>query len=143
MDIEEDCPVLYRVLNPLFHLVGLGAGFEINHVAAILLRGENFLDGGMSPLGRLHSALGTAPAGPLAPPVIGRIEHPILLQRSGNLRQSVAVQGHSVDTLNNGSGLRADHPKAGVLRGLDVAVGRQGQRYAGSSFHLVHDPALL
>ena len=27
VDVEEDCPVLLRVLNPLFHLVGLGVGF--------------------------------------------------------------------------------------------------------------------
>ena len=39
MDIEEDCPVFLRVLNALFHFVGLGVGFEIDHIAAILLGG--------------------------------------------------------------------------------------------------------
>ena len=54
MDIEEDRPVLFRVLNPLFHLVGLGVAFEVNDIAAVFLQGEDLLDGGVSPFGRLH-----------------------------------------------------------------------------------------
>ena len=143
VDVEEDCPVLLRVLNPLFHLVGLGVGFEVNHVPAILLQGEDFLDGGMPPFGWLHGALGTAPAGPFAPPVVGGIEHPIPLQRGGGFRQPVAVQGHLIDTPDNGGGLRVDHPKVGVLRVLDVAIGRREQRHPGISFQLVHDFSLF
>ena len=143
VDVEEDCPVLLRVLNPLFHLVGLGVGFEVNHVTAILLQGEDFLDGGMSPFGGLHGAFGTAPAGPFAPPVVGGIEHPIPLQRGGGFRQPVAVQGHLIDTPDNGGGLRVDHPKVGVLRVLDVAIGRREQRHPGISFQLVHDFSLF
>ena len=111
VDVEEDCPVLLRVFNPLFHLVGLGVGFEVNHVTAILLQGEDFLDGGMPPFGGLHGAFGTAPAGSLAPPVVGGIEHPIFLQRGGGFCQPVAVQGHLIDTPHNLGGLRVDHPK--------------------------------
>ena len=47
-----------------------------------------------------------------------------------------------IDTPHNLGGLRVDHPKAGVLRVLDVAIGRRRQRHAGIAFHLVHDPAL-
>ncbi len=42
MDVEKDRPVLLRVFDPLFHLVGLGIGFEVDHVPAILLRGQDF-----------------------------------------------------------------------------------------------------
>ena len=69
VDVEEDRPVLLRVLDSLFHFVGLGVGFEIDDVAAILLQGEDFLDGGMSPFGGFHGTLGPAPAGALTSPV--------------------------------------------------------------------------
>ena len=35
------------------------------------------------------------------------------------------------------------HPKAGIIRVFDVAIGRRRERNARVSFHLVHDPALL
>ena len=54
MDIEEDFPVFLRVFDPLFHLVGLGVAFEVDHIAAVFLQGEDLLDGGVSPFGRLH-----------------------------------------------------------------------------------------
>ena len=37
MDIEEDCPVFFRVFNPALHLVGLGIGFEVYGVTDIFL----------------------------------------------------------------------------------------------------------
>lgn len=140
---KENRPVLLRVLDPLLHLVGLGVGFEVNYITAILLQGEDFLDGGMSPFGGLHGALGPAPACPLAPPVVGGIEHPVFLQRGGGFGQSVAVQRHLINAAHHGGGLRVDHPKAGIVRALDVPIGRRGQRHAGIAFHLVYDPALL
>ena len=66
MDIEEDCPVFFRVFNPALHLVGLGIGLEVDHIATVFLQGEDFLDGGMVPLGRLQRAFGAALADPLA-----------------------------------------------------------------------------
>ena len=66
MDIEEDCPVFLRVFNLTFHLVGLGVGLEVNYIAAVFLQGEDFLNGGMVPLGRLQRAFGAALADPLA-----------------------------------------------------------------------------
>ena len=37
MDIEENSPVFLRVLDPLFHLVGLGVAFEVDDIAAAWL----------------------------------------------------------------------------------------------------------
>ena len=66
MDIEEDCPVFFRVFNSALHLVGLGVGLEVDHIATVFLQGEDFLDGGMVPLGRLQRTFGAALAEPLA-----------------------------------------------------------------------------
>ena len=73
MDIEEDSPVFLRVFNPALHLVGLRVGFEVDHIAAVFLQGEDFLDGGVVPLGRLQRAFGAALADPLADPLAGSI----------------------------------------------------------------------
>ena len=54
MDIEKYRPVFLRVFDPLFHLVGLGVAFEVDHITAVFLQGEDLLDGGVSPFGRLH-----------------------------------------------------------------------------------------
>ena len=97
----------------------------------------------MTPFGGLHGALGTAPAGPLAPSVVGGIEHPVPLQRGGGFRQPVAVQRHLINAAHHGGGLWIDHPKAGIIWVFDAVVGRRRQRYAGIAFHLVHNPALL
>ena len=37
MDIEEDRPVFLRVLDTFLDLIGLGVGFEIDYITAILL----------------------------------------------------------------------------------------------------------
>ena len=143
MDIEKNRPVFLRVFNPPLYLVGLGIAFEVDHVAAVFLQGEDFFDGGMAPLDRLHGTLGAAPVCTLAPPVVGRIENTVLFQRGGGFRQPIAVQRHLVDTPHHRSGIRVDHPKAEIVRVLDVAIGRRRQRDAGITFHFVDDPALF
>ena len=35
-----------RVFDPLLHLVGLGVAFEVDHIVAVLLQGEDLPDGG-------------------------------------------------------------------------------------------------
>ena len=37
MDIEEDCPVFFRVFNTPFHFIGFGVAFEVDDIAAVLL----------------------------------------------------------------------------------------------------------
>ena len=84
MDIEEDCPIFLRVFDSALHLVGLGVGFEVDHIAAVFLQGEDFLDGGMVPLGRLQCTFRTALTDPFAGSIGRGVQsfHP--LQRSGN-----------------------------------------------------------
>ena len=77
MDIEKDFPVFFRVFNPTLHLVGLGVGFEVNYIAAVFLQGEDFLDGGVAPFGRLHGTFAAGAVDAPAPPVIGGVDDPI------------------------------------------------------------------
>ena len=56
VNIEEDRPVFRWVFYPPFHLVGLGERFEVDHVPAVFLGGEDFLHGGMAPFGGFHGA---------------------------------------------------------------------------------------
>ena len=143
MDIEEDRPVFLRVFDPLFHLVGLGVAFEVNDIAAIFLQGEDLLDGGVSPFGRLHGAFRPTPTRPTAAPVVGGIDHAIGGKAGGNFRQPVPLQRHAVDPAHHLGGLRLYYPKAGIVWVFDITVGRRRKRNTRISFHLVHDPALL
>ena len=143
MDIEKDCPVFLRVFDPLFHLVRLGVAFEIDHIAAVFLQGEDLLDGGVSPFGRLHGAFRPTPTRPTAAPVVGGIDHAIGGKAGGNFRQPVPLQRHTVDPAHHLGGFLLYHPKAGIVRVFDVTVGRRRERNACVAFHLVHDPALF
>ena len=143
MDIEEDRPVFLRVFDLLFHLVGLGVAFEVDDIAAVFLQGEDLLDGGMPPLGRLHGAFRPATARPTAAPVVGGIDHTIGGKAGGDFRQPVTLQRHAVDPAHHLGGLRLYHPKAGIVRVFNITVGWRRERNARIAFHLVHDPALF
>ena len=133
MDIEEDRPVFLRVFNPTLHLVGLRVGFEVDHIAAVFLQGEDFLDGGVVPLGRLQRAFGAALAEPLAGSIGRGVQRPHRPQRRGDLQGAVALQGQTVDAAHH----------LGCLRVFHVAIRRRRKRNPCVSFHLIDDPALL
>ena len=143
MDIEEDRPVLLRVLNPALHFIGFGIAFKVDDIATVFLRGQNLLDCGVPPFCGLHGAFGAASACTPAAPVVGRVDDPIRTEGSGSFSQPVPVQRHAVDTAYHLGGLRINHPKARVVRVFDVAIGRRGERNPGVAFHLIDDPALL
>ena len=114
-----------------------------DHIAAVFLQGEDLLDSGMPPLGRLHGAFRPTPARPTAAPIVGGIDHAIGGKAGGNFRQPVPLQRHAVDPAHHLGGFRLYHPKAGIVRVFDITVGRRRKRNTGVSFHLVHDPALF
>ena len=143
MDIEEDGPVFLRVFNAPLHLVGFGVAFEVDDIAAVFLQGEDFLDGGMSPFGRLQGTFGATAFDALVPPVVSWIDDPILAQGVCNFSQSIPLQGHIIDTPHHISGLRVDHPKSGIVGIFDISIGRLGQRDARVAFHLVDNFPLL
>lgn len=143
MDIEEDCPVFLRVFNPALHLVGLGVGFEVDHIAAVFLQSEDFLDGGMVPLGRLQRTFRATLADPLAGSIGRGVQRPHRPQRRGNLQGAVALQGQTVNAAHHLGGLRVNDPKPGIVRIFHVAVGRRRKWNPGVAFHLIDDAALL
>ena len=91
MDIEEDCPVFLRVFNPALHFIGFGIAFEVDDIAAVFLQGEDFLDSGMVPLGRLQRTFGAALADPFAGSIGRGVQRPHVPQRRGNLQGAVAL----------------------------------------------------
>ena len=50
---------------------------------------------------------------------------------------------HLINAAHNLGGLRVNHPKAGIVRVLDIATGRREQRYAGIAFHFIHISIML
>ena len=52
MDIFENHPIFTVVFDSLLIFVRLGVGLKIEDIAAILLQGQDFGDGGAVPLGR-------------------------------------------------------------------------------------------
>ena len=143
MDIEEDRSVFLRVLNPALHFIGFGIAFEVDDIATVFLRGQNLLDCGVPPFCGLHGTFGAASACTPAAPVVGRVDDPIRAEGSGGFSQPVPVQRHAVDTAYHLGGLRVNHPKPGIVRVFDVAIGRRGKRNPGVALHLVDDAALL
>ena len=97
----------------------------------------------MAPLGRLQGTFGTAPACTLAAPVVGGVDDTISAESGGSFGQPVPLQRHAVDTAHHIGGHGIDHPKPGIVRVFDIAIGRWGQRNPGVAFHLIDDPALL
>ena len=53
MDVSENQHIFRVVSDPLFLFVGLGIGLEVNHVTAILLQGQDFVDRSRAPVGRV------------------------------------------------------------------------------------------
>ena len=143
MDIEEDGPVLLRVLNPALHFIGFGIALEVDDITAVFLRGQNLLDCGVSPFCGLHGAFGAAPACTPAAPVVGWVDDPIRTEGSGSFSQPVPVQRHAVDTAYHLGGLRVNDPKPGIVRVLYVSVRRRRKRNPSVTFHLIDDPALF
>ena len=47
MDIEEDCPVFFRVFNAALHFIRLGIALEVDNVTAVFLQGKDLFDGGV------------------------------------------------------------------------------------------------
>ena len=105
------------------HVVGFGVAFEVDNIATILLCGKDFLDCGVAPLGRLQGTLGAAPACTLAAPVIGGVDDTISTESGGGFSQPVPLQRHAVDTAHHIGSLGINHPKAGIVRFFDVAIG--------------------
>ena len=143
VDIEEDCPVFFRVFNAPLHFVGFGVAFEVDNITAVFLHSEGFLNGGMPPLARLQCAFGAAPVGAFAAPIIGRIENAVSFQSGSSFRISVSVQRHPIYPAHHLGSLRVDHPIAGIVWIFDIAIRRGRKRDAGISFHLIYNPALL
>ena len=128
--VREDQPVLPGVVDALVVLEGLGAGLEVDHVAAVLLSVEDTVDGRALPLAVVGLGLLAAAPDALGGPVGGAVKVPLVLHDPGDGVGAVALQIQLEDLPHHRRGVRVDDPVLAVLRVLLIAVGWLGERFA-------------
>ena len=79
MNILEDDPVFFRVIDAGLILEGFGVGLEIDHIAAVFLLGQDFTNGAVFPSVRVWLRLFAAPADAFFLLVRRAVENPIFL----------------------------------------------------------------
>ena len=143
VDVLKDNPVLPVIFNSLFVLVRLGVGFEIKDVAAILLQRQYFGNTGAVPLCRSLLLSFAGPFNAFFEPVGAGRQDTVLFKTCCNLLCSITIQGHTINPTNHLGGLLIHDPPFGIVRVLDIAVGRLPHRLARIALDLIADPALL
>ena len=118
MDILEDDPVFFRVLQPSLIFERLGVGFEIDNVTAVFLVGKDLGNAGFALLigVRLHPFATSFQAKRI--PVGHGDQHLPFLQNTGNGFLPLTLQTHPKDIPNDISGIGIHDPLLFVLRGL-------------------------
>ena len=69
MNILDDDPVSFRVIEAGLILEGFGVGFEVDHIAAVFLLGQDFANGTVFPSVRVWLRLFAAPADAFVVPI--------------------------------------------------------------------------
>lgn len=123
VDILEDDPVFPVIGKPLFVLVRLGVGLEVENLTAILLR-ENVSDGGTVP--HIRSAEFAFPRAidALFTPISDGGKDFLLGEYGGDLLRSIAIQSHSEYAADHLGGLLIHDPPFGIVGVFLVAIGR-------------------
>lgn len=79
VNILEDDPVFFQVIDAGLILEGFGVGLEIDHIAAVFLLGQNFTNGAVFQSVRVWLRLFAAPADAFFVSVRRAVENPIFL----------------------------------------------------------------
>ena len=143
VNILEHHPIFWVVMNPLLVLVGLGVGFEVQNITTILLLVQKMGNRGAIPLGggaRLGLS-GTADA--FLNPVGLRRQDAFLFKLGGNLFRAKALQRHIKNAPDNLCSFFINDPMLGIVRVLDIPIGRKSHRFAGVAFDFITDTAFL
>ena len=143
VNILEHYPIFRVVMNPLLILVGLGVGFEVQNITTILLLVQKMGNRGAIPLGGgAHLGLsGTADA--FLNPVGLRRQDAFLFKLGGNLFRAKALQCHIKNAPDNLCSFFINDPMLGIVRVLDIPIGRKSHRFAGVAFDFITDTAFL
>ena len=75
MNILEDDPVFFRVINTGLILEGFGVGFEVDHIAAVFLLRQDFANGAVFPTAGVWLRLFAAPADAFFVPIRCAVEN--------------------------------------------------------------------
>ena len=143
VDVLEDDPVFPVVGEPLFVLVRLGVGLEVENVAAILLQREDVGNGGAVPHIRSAELASPRSIDALFPPIGNGGKDLFFGENRGDLLCSITVCSHTEDTAHHLGGLLVHDPPFRIVRILLIAVGRWPHRLTSVTLDFVADPALL
>ena len=115
----------------LFQFERLRKGFEIHHIAAILLVGQYLADTAGFPFVRVHIRVFAWFVYAFTLPVIQGRKNFIGFQNIGNYIVAFAFKGKAVDSLDHSRRFRVNHPFVVVFRVFHISVRRLGKRLAG------------
>ena len=143
MHICEDGPVFPVVFKTALVLVGFGVGLEVEDIAAILLKGQDFGNGRAVPM--TGAVLGWFPGSlyPFGLPVVTWGQDFLLREGAGDLLHAHRVQAHTVDPPHHSGGRLVNDPPLGVVRVFLIPIGRLAHRFAGITLDLVADAPLF
>ncbi len=79
MHVFENRPIVLGIVDTVFLFEGLGVGFEIDYISAVLLARQNLLDRHVSPLIRIGLRFLSASANPFISPVRSAVQMSLFL----------------------------------------------------------------
>jgi len=82
VNVLEDCPIFFGILNASFVAEGFGIAFEIDNISAILLLLKHLGYRGLAPLVRVWLCFLSTPAHTFALPIGLRYKNLIILENS-------------------------------------------------------------
>ena len=137
MGVLKDQPVLLRIHNWIFVLVGLLVRTEVDRMPHIFGLGENLPNDITTPVIRVGKFLFAFPnATPLLCGVDRRSFHLIVIEDTGDVIRTVSLDGQPENTADNRSGFLVNIPTVLITRHFLVAInGTVGGRLAGFAFH--------
>ena len=143
VNILEHHPIFRVVMNPLLVLVGLGVGFEVQNITTILLLVQKMGNRGAIPLGCWTYLAPSGTADAFLNPVGLRRQDAFLFKLGGNLFRAKALQRHIKNAPDNLCSFFINDPMLGIVRVLDIPIGRKSHRFAGVAFDFITDTAFL
>ena len=143
VNILEHHPIFRVVMNPLLVLVGLGVGFEVQNITTILLLVQKMGNRGAIPLGGWTNLAPSGTADAFLNPVGLRRQDAFLFKLGGNLFRAKALQRHIKNAPDNLCSFFINDPMLGIVRVLDIPIGRKSHRFAGVAFDFITDTAFL
>ena len=125
MVVIKDGPVFFGVFQAALVFERLGIGLEIDKRTRVFSEGQDFGDGGLTPLARGVLALSAALANTLTLPILRGRQNAVLLQHPGRGFDSLPLNAEPVNPADYLGGFLVDDPLSRIVRVFFVAIGRR------------------